>query len=178
MNMKLVQTNDFSLVKSKYLDVIENTPDIEMHARWDYGKHPTDDAIRAYTDNGEMYILTDGETIAGAAALVMHQEQDYEDIEWSFRFKNDQVATLHLLAVCPEFRGKGIGRIILAEAERLTVENGRKALRFDTLSSNIPAQRLYEKTGFTYRGKIHLYAENTGWTDFLYYEKVLISEGI
>jgi ribosomal protein S18 acetylase RimI-like enzyme len=176
--MKLIKTNDFELVKSKYLNVIKNTPNMEKYARWDYGKHPTDEAIRTYTDNGEMYILTDGENIAGMVALVMHQDQDYEDIAWAVGLESDQVATLHLLAVCPEFRGKCTGKKILDEAERLTVENGRKALRFDTLSSNLPAQRLYEKAGYSYRGKKHLYAENTGWTDFLYYEKVLIPEGI
>ena len=176
--MKLIKTNDFELVKSKYLNVIKNTPNMEKYARWDYGKHPTDEAIRTYTDNGEMYILTDGENIAGMVALVMHQDQDYEDIAWAVGLESDQVATLHLLAVCPEFLGKGMGIKLLDEAERLTVENGRKALRFDTLSSNLPAQRLYEKAGFSYRGKKHLYAENTGWTDFWYYEKVLISEEI
>lgn len=40
----------------------------------------------------------------------------------------------------------------------------------DTLASNIPAQKLYEKLGFTYSGKQHWYAENTGWTDFYLYE--------
>ena len=44
------------------------------------------------------------------------------------------------------------------------------AIRLDTLASNIPAQHMYEKLGFEYRGKQNLYAENTGWTDFLYYE--------
>ena len=176
--MKLIKTNDFELVKIKFLNVIKNTPNMEKYARWDYGKHPTDETIRAYTDNGEMYILTDGENIAGMVALLMHQDQDYEDIAWSVRLESDQVATLHLLAVCPEFLGKGMGIKLLDEAAGLAVKNGRKALRFDTLSSNLPAQRLYEKTGFSYMGKKHLYAENTGWTDFWYYEKVLISEEI
>ncbi len=61
--MKLVKTSDFDLMKSKYIDVIEHTPDITKYARWNYGKHPTDETIRAYTDNGEMYILTDEGTL-------------------------------------------------------------------------------------------------------------------
>lgn len=39
-----------------------------------------------------------------------------------------------------------------------------------TKNMNTPARRLYEKIGFEYRGKQNLFAENTGWTDFLYYE--------
>ena len=29
----------------------------------------------------------------------------------------------------------------------------------------------YDEAGFVYRGEQRLYAENTGMTDFLYYEK-------
>ena len=28
------------------------------------------------------------------------------------------------------------------------------------------AHKIYERLGFEYRGKQHLYAENTSWTDF------------
>lgn len=52
-------------------------------------------------------------------------------------------------------------------------EKSLKACRLDTLASNIPAQKLYEKLGFTYCGKQHWYAENTGWTDFYLYEYLL-----
>ena len=31
-----MQTDDFETVKRKYIDVIENTPDIEKYARWEY----------------------------------------------------------------------------------------------------------------------------------------------
>ena len=39
------------------------------------------------------------------------------------------------------------------------------------MKSNLPAQRMYEKAGFSFRGVQRLYAENTGMTDFLYYEE-------
>ena len=32
------------------------------------------------------------------------------------------------------------------------------------------AHKIYERLGFEYRGKQHLYAENTGWTDFYSFE--------
>ena len=32
------------------------------------------------------------------------------------------------------------------------------------------AHKIYERLGFEYRGKQHLYAENTGWTDFYFFE--------
>jgi ribosomal protein S18 acetylase RimI-like enzyme len=171
--MHLVQTDDFETVKSKYIEVIENTPDMEKYSRWIYGKHPTDELLKAYIDRREMYVLTDGEEIAGMAAVALCQEDDYLNISWEKDLPKDEVATVHLLAVCPDYRGKSLGLRILDEATEIAVQKGKKALRLDALKSNLPAQKMYEKAGFIYRGEQRLYAENTGMTEFLYYEKKL-----
>ena len=71
--MNLVRAIDLETVKAHYINVIENTPEIEKYARWVYGKHPTDEGLRAYIENGEMYLLTDQGTVAGMVAVVMHQ---------------------------------------------------------------------------------------------------------
>ena len=84
--------------------------------------------------------------------------------------KDDEVASLHIFTVTPEYQGKGVSKRMMAEIISLAMEKGKKAIRLDTLVSNIPAQHMYEELGFAYRGKQNLYAENTGWTDFLYYE--------
>ena len=174
--MKLILTDDFEKVRSAYIDVSEHTPDIDIFARWVYGKHPYDELLKAYIHNREMYIYTDGENIAGMVAVTMYQGQDYESVEWAGKLRNDEVAVLHLLAVCPEYQGRSLGKAIIRETEALVRSSGKKALRLDVLSSNLPAQRMYESEGFEYMGKQHLYAENTGWTDFLFYEKVLKSK--
>ena len=171
--MNLVRAYDLETVKGHYINVIENTPEIEKYARWVYGKHPTDEALRSFIENGEMYLLADGGTVAGMVAIVMHQGTDYEDIPWTEKLENDQVATLHLLAVCPEYRGRTLGNTILELAGELAKQQGKRAIRLDVLESNHPARHLYEKNGFIFRGKEQWYAENTGWTDFLLYEKPL-----
>ena len=171
--MHLMPTNDLAALKRRYIDVIWHTPDIARYARWVYGRHPTDDLLRSYIENGEMYVMGDGAHTAGMVAIVMHQGPDYRRVPWARDLADDQVATIHLLAVCPEYQGKGLGGRILESAEGLAVMAGKKALRLDVLRSNLPAQRMYERAGYTYRGRQRLYAENTGWTDFLYYEKDL-----
>jgi len=97
--MILIQAHELETVKQYYINVIENTPEIDKTARWVYGKHPTDEGLRSYIENGEMFLLTDRDTVAGMVAIVMHQGTDYEDIPWAEKLENDQVATLHLLAV-------------------------------------------------------------------------------
>ena len=171
--MELVSAKDFITVKNRYIDVIGNTAGIGQYARWVYGKHPTEKGLRSYIENGEMYLLTDQGNIAGMVAIVMSQGQDYEAVSWAENLENNGVATLHLLAVCPEYRGRSLGNTILELACEHAKQQGKKAMRLDVLESNLPAQRMYEKAGFAYRGKQHWYAENTGWTDFLLYEKPL-----
>ena len=171
--MNLVQAYDLETVKGHYINVIENTPEIERYARWVYGKHPTDEGLKSYIENGEMFLLMDQGTVAGMVAIVMHQGPDYEVVSWTEKLGSDQVATLHLLAVYPEYRGRDLGSTILELAGELAKQQGKKAVRLDVLESNFPAQHLYEKNGYIFRGKEHWYAENTGWTDFLLYEKTL-----
>jgi ribosomal protein S18 acetylase RimI-like enzyme len=77
---------------------------------------------------------------------------------------------IHILAVSPGYQGKGIGSEMIREAIRMALSKGMKAIRLDALASNTPAHRIYERLGFVQRGQQHLYAENTGWTDFYFFE--------
>jgi len=103
-------------------------------------------------------------------AVTMYQGEDYHTIEWSQQVPDEKVAVIHILAVSPDAQGKGIGSEMIREAIRLAQNNGMQTIRLDALASNTPAHKIYERLGFEYRGKQHLYAENTGWTDFYFFE--------
>ncbi|MBQ7523703.1 MAG: GNAT family N-acetyltransferase [Oscillospiraceae bacterium] len=171
--MRLTATTDFERVKAAYLDVIENTPDFAKDVRWIYGLHPSDAIIRSYIENGEMYVWQEDGEIAAVAAVAMRQSEDYEIVSWAEPLENDEVATLHLLAVRPKYQGRSLAGRILQEALEIAKRHGKKALRLDTLTSNLRAKHIYESAGFTYRGKYRNYAANLGMVDFLYYEKQL-----
>lgn len=174
--MQLVLAGDLAVIREKYIEVIEHTKNMNIHARWIYGQHPTDAMIQSYIDRQEMYLFMDGQNVAGMTAITMYQGEDYHEILWSQNLKDDEVASLHILTVTPEYQGKGISKRMMAEIISLVIKKGKKAIRLDALASNIPAQHMYEKLGFEYRGKRNLYAENTGWTDFLYYELPISKE--
>ena len=140
------------------------------YARWQKGKHPTVEGIRAYINEGSMYLYRDNGKIVGAMALTMYQGEDYHAIEWAQQVPDEKVAVIHILAVSPDIQGKGIGSEMISEAIRMAKSKGMQAIRLDALASNTPAHKLYERLGFEYRGKQHLYAENTGWTDFYFFE--------
>ena len=62
-------------------------------------------------------------------------------------------AEIATVAVLPEYRGRGIGLMIMnfliTDAER----RGAEALHLEVRESNLPAIALYEKCGFTKDGK-------------------------
>ena len=170
--MRLVQTDNLEFLRKKYIEVIEQTPDFMRNVRWIYGQHPKDEMIQDYMDNGEMYALMNGNEIAGMVAVVMHQDDNYKTVPWQVDLRNDEVATIHILAICPEYQGRSLGIQLINKIEKLSKNNGKKAVRLDVLKSNIPAQKMYERAGYSLRGEQKLYAENTGITDFLFYEKI------
>ena len=170
MRLEFATQNDFDAIIAFYGDVTVRTPDMTVYARWSKGKHPTEEGISAYINEGSMYIYRERGVIVGAMAVTMYQGEDYHTIEWSQQVPDEKVAVIHILAVSPDAQGKGNGSEMIREAIRLAQNNGMQAIRLDALASNTPAHKIYERLGFEYRGKQHLYAENTGWTDFYFFE--------
>lgn len=59
--------------------------------------------IQSYIDRQEMYLYMDEKNIAGMTAITMYQGADYHEIPWSQNLNDDEVASLHLLTVSPEY---------------------------------------------------------------------------
>lgn len=173
--MELVQAKpeDFHKLREAYKDVINRTEGVKETTRWVYGKHPTDEMIQGYIDSGYMYIYTDGDRIAGMMAVTPSNDEVYHQIEWKQKVSDEEVSVVHILAVTPDYQGYGLGDVMVSLAVALALRNHCKSIRLDSLASNTPAHHLYKKHGFEFRGKLNLMAQNTGWTDFYFYEKDL-----
>src|SRR5262245_22793287 len=73
------------------------------------------------------------------------------DLEW-----NGRDAFLTELFLVPEARGRGLGRITLAEAERLAVAHGAHALHLMVRVDNEHAHRLYVRAGYVSPPRVFL----------------------
>ncbi|MDT0266610.1 GNAT family N-acetyltransferase [Streptomyces sp. DSM 44915] len=65
------------------------------------------------------------------------------------------------LVVRPGVRGRGLGRALLATAERAAAAEGRRLLLLDT-EADTPAERLYRSAGWTHYGTVPDFAAESG----------------
>lgn len=71
------------------------------------------------------------------------------------------------LWVRPRARGKGVPRPLFTALARLSLDLGRPDLRLDVDESNIAAQRLYERLGFTATGaRDPRQGRSTAWVEY------------
>lgn len=170
MQLRCAQITDADKINRFYQYVINNNSNNKQYARWVYGLHPTNEMIIEYINNNELYIFEKNEIILGCVAITMYQNDDYHSIDWHIECENNEVAVIHILCVNPDYLHQGLGKRIVQDCINLAKLNNKKAVRLDALECNIPAHSMYQSLGFKYRGTQHLYADNTGWTNFLYFE--------
>ena len=84
------------------------------------------------------------------------------------RFTGKNEAEMHLLAVKPEHRRYGLGRLLVEEAIDRAKQCGYSIMMLWTQTSMIAAQRLYESTGF-----VHIDDFRRNGRDFKIYAKDL-----
>ena len=173
MEFRYAADPDFERVTAFYRDAIARTPDMGIYAHWSYGLHPTDAMLRDYIRRGELILLEDGGVIRGAMALTLYQSEEYHAVGWGVDAADDEAAVVHILCIYPDCQRAGIGKRMIREAIRIARAEKKKAVRLDALESNTPAHGLYRALGFAYQGTQRLYADNTGWTNFLYFEYCL-----
>jgi ribosomal protein S18 acetylase RimI-like enzyme len=69
-----------------------------------------------------------------------------------FRRKTEKMAELKRMRVHPNYQRRGFGQAILTELERRAKSLGYSVFCLDTMSTMLPAQRLYSKNGFMQTG--------------------------
>lgn len=174
-NFRLIKAEkeDFDEIVSFYKFVIDNTETMPQYCRWVYGLHPSDELILHYIEEGAMYYTRVNNEILSAVVVLPYQEEDYHNIDWGITLADDEVAALHILCVNPAYQKQGVAKRTMDLVASLAGSLNKKAVRLDTLKSNLTAQHMYETFGYTRIAVKNWYACNTGWTDFVLYEKIL-----
>ena len=162
---------DFYKIRSLYWNLIDQDQDDLSFPHWKKGIHPSDEMILDSIDKGDLYMLSDGEEIAACVIANDEKVEGYADAPW--QVDSDDIIVLHVLAVHPEYRGKGLARRLVENVIEQERKAGKKALRLDVIENNTTAERLYQKLGFRYIQTKTLYYDVVGEMTFKLYELVL-----
>lgn len=131
----------------------------ERHAGLDPAGHrlPEPDAVRRYFEEllggpagGSVLVMVAevSGTVAGMTELVIFPEPPDHQILTSRR-----LADVHTV-VLDRYRGNGVGKALVAAAERIAAERGVSLLLAPILASNTEAVGFYSGAGFGQRGVI------------------------
>lgn len=170
VTLRAAAAGEDGTVLAFYHDLIDRMQGREYCPYWTKGVYPTMDDIRPAVAGAEMVLATVAGRIAGAFILNHAQGAGYDRVPWETGAAPEEVGVLHLLAVHPDFQGRGVGRILLERAVALGRERGDRVIRLDTLTWNLPGRRLYEGFGFQWRGDFEETYPTTGTIPFSMYE--------
>ena len=171
MIFRKAEKEDFDKIKSLYWILIDREQDDPSFPHWKKGIHPSDEMIQDSIDKGDLYVLADGDEIAACVIANDEKVDGYSDAPW--QIDSDEVIVLHVLAVHPNHRGKGLARRLVENVIEQERKAGKKALRLDVIENNTTAEKLYQKLGFQFIQTKTLYYDVVGKMTFKLYERVL-----
>ena len=171
MIFRKAEKEDFDKIKSLYWTLIDQEQDEPSFPHWKKGIHPSDEMIQDCIGTGQLYVLADGDEIATCVIANDEKVEGYADAPW--QIDSDDVIILHVLAVHPDYRGKGLARRLVENVIEQERKAGKKALRLDVIENNTTAEKLYQKLGFRYIQTKTLYYDVVGKMTFKLYELVL-----
>lgn len=101
-------------------------------------------------------LMVDGQ-LAGTATLIVGDEPSYHDLrEGTWHNQTDAYATIHRIAVAPQFAGQHLSHYIFSNLISLAQRRGVRNFRIDTHAINQRMQAVITSQGYVYRGKIYV----------------------
>lgn len=101
----------------------------------------------------QLWVAEINEELAGVSAITTDQEPTYAEVGWDIA---EPAIVTHRLAVDPAFRGQGVAKALLLQADEVAGQRGIQILRVDTNTQNQVTQRLFPNLGYIYAGEIGL----------------------
>ncbi len=120
---------------------------------WDE-EYPGIREILADNQAGMLYVLADGDQLAGALSIVPVNELDSFSC-WKSRTGKER--ELARITVAKEYRGRGLAAYMVTSAFSILHELNCPAVHLSAAKDNIPAVRTYQRLGFSCVGEEAMY---------------------
>lgn len=120
-------------------------------------EYPTRQEAEHDLETGNLFVLTDTNTLVGAASIVPESEMDAMDI---WHFSNGNHREVARIAISPLWQGKGYAAKMVRSVLEVLRQRGYTSVRLSAACCNLPACRTYQKLGFQIRGEADLYGSH------------------
>ena len=137
------EPSDLPAVKEMYAALVARM-DREGWSVWDE-TYPRD-FVGKDIEQGQLYLLLEGDRLAGAFALPAHDNGE-GDVPW--QEPSAPARYLYRFGIAVEYGGQGLGKTSLGLIEELAKSFGAQYLRLYVAHENEPAIALYRKAGFS-----------------------------
>lgn len=164
--------SDVPQLRLLYNDIIDAMDASRWHARWRKDGYPADADLAAAARAGELYLCTVAGELAGAMVLNHAYNPGYDQAPWAVACPAAEVLCIHTLGVSPRMQRCGIASALVGHAAAIARAAGCKCLRLDVIEGNLPADLLYRRLGFEFRGAYRLKYDSV-CAEFNLYELVL-----
>lgn len=173
--MREATVNDLDRIRDIYRGIIiAERESGQRLTRWEEGEYPTADTALNAINVGEMFVLeNDFNAIVGSVVLHKRQLEEFASVDWMVDVNEDDVIMVSTVAIAVEYKNQGYGAKLVQEIKRYAKDMGCRVIRLETSETNKPAQRLYEKVGFSYLETIDLTLEGTTYKDNRCYQCLL-----
>lgn len=131
--------------------------------------YPTSSIFQSDISKGELWVAILDDEVVGVAAINQDHTPEYDTLVWN---NNAPYWGIHRVAISEQFKGNRIAEKLFIKAEEIARQSIDNYLRIDTNLLNKPAQRLFERLGYSYIGQVY-FAKTS--TPFVCYDKILES---
>ncbi len=119
---------------------------------------------------GTLYVLEENRELIGAVSIV--PENELNDLNcWTVKQNAREFARV---VIRPDHQRKGLSALLIEGIIKELQKRNAAAIHIAVAKSNLPAQRLYQKMGFTFCGEAELYGHNF----FLCEKSMLLSASV
>ena len=102
---------------------------------------PGEEIRKKIGDAGKMFVAMDGEKVVGTYAVIVKSNSKLWFIRSNYGY-------LCFMSILPDYRGKGVYRLLTEKCEGYAAQKDLSVLTFDTHERNLKIQKLKEREGF------------------------------
>jgi len=141
---------------------------------WILGIYPSFDIAKHAVLDEEFFLLKKDGNILGTVILNHKAHEHYQCLTWKTATQKNQHLIVHTLITDQTKPRQGIGSQMLDQIKQYGRQLNVVSIRLDTALTNLPARRLYEKSGFHYIGQTDLPKfDQTGSDECVFYEYLI-----